>query len=69
MTDNKLINLVNITKSYGDNVVLDDLNLYIRENEFVTLLGPSDAERQQHCGLSADLKRRIKARLYSKERT
>jgi len=41
MTDNKLINLVNITKSYDDNVVLDDLNLYIRENEFVTLLGPS----------------------------
>lgn len=41
MTDNKLINLVNITKSYGDNVVLDDLNLYIRENEFLTLLGPS----------------------------
>lgn len=41
MTDNKLINLVNITKSYGDNIVLDDLNLYIRENEFLTLLGPS----------------------------
>lgn len=37
----KLINFVNITKSYGDNVVLDDLNLYIRENEFITLLGPS----------------------------
>lgn len=41
MTDNKLINLVNITKSYGENVVLDELNLYIRENEFLTLLGPS----------------------------
>ena len=38
---NKLIDLVNITKSYGDNVVLDDLDLYIRENEFLTLLGPS----------------------------
>ena len=38
---NKLIDLVNITKSYGDHVVLDDLNLYIRENEFLTLLGPS----------------------------
>lgn len=38
---NKLIDLVNITKSYGDNVVLDELNLYIRENEFLTLLGPS----------------------------
>ena len=37
----KLINLVNITKSYGDNVILDDLSLYIRENEFITLLGPS----------------------------
>lgn len=37
----KLINFVNITKAYGDNVILDDLNLYIRENEFITLLGPS----------------------------
>ena len=37
----KLINFVDITKSYGDNVILDDLNLYIRENEFITLLGPS----------------------------
>lgn len=41
MTNNKLIDLVNISKSYGDNVVLDDLNLYIKENEFLTLLGPS----------------------------
>ncbi len=37
----KLIDLVNISKSYGDNLVLDELNLYIRENEFLTLLGPS----------------------------
>lgn len=37
----KLINFVDITKSYGDHVVLDELNLYIRENEFITLLGPS----------------------------
>ncbi|MGB4659330.1 MAG: ATP-binding cassette domain-containing protein, partial [Mobilitalea sp.] len=41
MTTNKLINLVNISKSYGETLVLDDLNLYIRENEFLTLLGPS----------------------------
>ena len=39
--NNKLIDLKNITKAYGNNVVLDDLNLYIRENEFLTLLGPS----------------------------
>lgn len=37
----KLINLQHITKSYGSNIVLDDMNLYIRENEFLTLLGPS----------------------------
>lgn len=41
MIDNKLIDLINVTKRYGNNVVIDDLNLYIRENEFLTLLGPS----------------------------
>lgn len=38
---NKLIDLINISKSYGTQTVLDELNLYIRENEFLTLLGPS----------------------------
>ena len=38
---NKLIDIINITKSYDENVILDQLNLYIRENEFLTLLGPS----------------------------
>ena len=37
----KLIELKNINKSFGDNKVIDDLNLYINENEFITLLGPS----------------------------
>ena len=37
----RLIDLVDISKSYGDNLILDELNLYIRENEFLTLLGPS----------------------------
>ena len=37
----KLIDFIDITKSYNGNVVLDELNLYIRENEFLTLLGPS----------------------------
>ncbi len=38
---NKLIDLVNISKSYDDNVVLDEMNLYFNENRFLTLLGPS----------------------------
>ena len=38
---NQLIDLQQSTTIYDDNTVLDDLNLYIRENEFLTLLGPS----------------------------
>ncbi len=38
---NKLINLVDITKIYDGVTILDNLNLYIKENEFLTLLGPS----------------------------
>ena len=37
----ELINLQNISKSYDGQLILDDLNLFIRENEFLTLLGPS----------------------------
>ena len=33
-----LIDLKNISKSFDGQMVLDDLNLYIRENEFLTLL-------------------------------
>ena len=36
-----LIDLQNISKSFDDTLVLDELDLYIRENEFLTLLGPS----------------------------
>ena len=48
---NKLIDIINITKSYDENVILDQLNLYIRENEFLTLLGPSGCS-----GFSEDLR-------------
>ncbi len=38
---NKLVELVNISKSFGSAKVLDDLCLEVKENEFLTLLGPS----------------------------
>jgi spermidine/putrescine transport system ATP-binding protein len=38
---NELVNLEGISKSFDGQIILDDLNLYIRENEFLTLLGPS----------------------------
>jgi len=37
----KLIELRNVTKIYDDVAVVNNLNLYINENEFITLLGPS----------------------------
>ena len=37
----KLIELKNIVKSFDGEVVVDNINLYISENEFITLVGPS----------------------------
>jgi spermidine/putrescine transport system ATP-binding protein len=35
------INLIDVSKTFDDTLVLDNINLYIRRNEFLTLLGPS----------------------------
>ena len=37
----KLIELVGISKSYDGETVIDNMNLYIRDKEFITFLGPS----------------------------
>lgn len=37
----KILELKGVKKSYDDNVILEDFNLSINENEFVTFLGPS----------------------------
>lgn len=37
----KILELQDITKTYDDNTVIKNLNLYVRKNEFITLLGPS----------------------------
>jgi len=37
----RFIDLVNICKAFGGTEVLKNINLYIRKNEFLTLLGPS----------------------------
>ncbi len=41
MKKNVIIDLKNISVTFGTNQVLKDLNLYIRDKEFITLLGPS----------------------------
>lgn len=39
--DNFIIEIKNLSKSYGSKKVLEDINLHVRKGEFVTLLGPS----------------------------
>lgn len=40
--EERLIDLVKINKTFKDNtIVLNDIDLYIRKNEFLTILGPS----------------------------
>jgi spermidine/putrescine transport system ATP-binding protein len=38
---NYIIELSNISKTFGDKCVLDNVSLYVRKGEFVTILGPS----------------------------
>ena len=40
-TRNEIIRLENISKTYQDVSILNNINLYVNKNEFVTLLGPS----------------------------
>ena len=41
MEEQRLITLENISKEFDGTTVLDNINLYIRKKEFLTLLGPS----------------------------
>ncbi len=36
-----IIRVQHVSKYFGDKAVLDDINLYVRKGEFVTILGPS----------------------------
>jgi hypothetical protein len=65
---NKLIDIIDITKSYDENVILDKLNLYIRENEFLTLLVLVDVEKQHCYVFSVDLRHRTPVILFLMEK-
>jgi ABC-type Mn2+/Zn2+ transport system ATPase subunit len=51
----ELIRLVGCTMAFDDEIVLNDINLYINDKEFLTLLGPSAAAaKPPRFGSSAD---------------
>ena len=52
----ELIRLRDIRMAFDDEVVLNDLNLYINDKEFLTLLGPAAVARPRRCVLSAALR-------------
>lgn len=39
--ENYVIELENVTKSFGDNVILKDFDFKVKKDEFLTILGPS----------------------------
>ena len=39
--DNYVIELENVTKAFGDNVILKDFDFKVKKDEFLTILGPS----------------------------
>ena len=65
---NKLIDIIDITKSYDENVILDKLNLYIRENEFLTLLGPSGCGKTTLLRILGGLRHRTPVILFLMEK-
>ena len=38
---NYIIEVKGVSKFFGDKMVLDNINLYVKKGEYVTVLGPS----------------------------
>lgn len=50
-----MINIKNLNKSYGELKVLEDINLHIKEGEFVSLIGPSGCGKSTLINMIAGL--------------
>jgi ABC-type multidrug transport system fused ATPase/permease subunit len=46
---NYIIEVKNVSKFFGDKIALDNINLYVKKGEFVTIL--QDVERLHFCAL------------------
>ena len=50
-----MISVQNLTKSYGDNLILSQINLDIKEGEFVSIIGPSGSGKSTLINIMAGL--------------
>ena len=62
-------NVQGMTKRYGDNTVVDDLDLEIEEGEFVVLLGPSGCGKTTTLRCIAGLERPSEGTIAFRDRT
>jgi len=60
----KLIDIKGLYKSFDDNDVLTSVDLYIRENEFMTLLGPSGCGKTTLLRILAGFERQNKGTVF-----
>ena len=57
MESEKIIELKNLKKQYGDNVVLKNINLYVDRGEVVSIIGPSGSGKSTILRCIVDLER------------
>ena len=62
MTQKNFVELRNVTKRFGSNTVIDNINLTIPQGQMVTLLGPSGCGKTTILRLVAGLENRAKGR-------
>jgi ABC-type sugar transport system ATPase subunit len=62
------IELVEVTKKFGENTVLSDININIHEGEFFVLLGPSGCGKSTMLKIISGLEDATKGEVYIKDR-
>ena len=60
----RIIELLDIVKVFGRHAALNHIDLYIRQNEFVTLLGPSGCGKTTTLRIIGDLKSLLPVRFF-----
>lgn len=64
MTQKHFVELRNVTKRFGDNTVIDNINLAIPQGQMVTLLGPSGCGKTTVLRLVAGLEKPTEGKIF-----